>query len=229
MNPHKVVVIVCLSLLTALVFAQPALAIPSAVQPSGLLNVSFSYNPNVVTLNSQTMISYSINGNGFSPVPPFTIWVNGTPSGCAPPSIPFTTSNASATFNCNPTTTGNFNVHVDVHDNAGNQGSTQAYLTVNSNSGGGSGGSGSGTGSNNTGGIDLSFLQNLLPVVMITGILFLGSTVAIAVSAVALAILVPKRLKQIRKVLEGQPLKPSKAEAPATPPPPKEQPPGNEL
>jgi hypothetical protein len=135
-----------------------------------------------------------------------------------------TTQNPSGTFSCTPTVTGNFDIHVDVQDSGGNSGSTQVTLSV---TGGSSGGSGSGTG-NNTGGIDLSFLQNLLPVVMITGILFLGSTVAIAVSAVALAILVPKRLKQLRKAIEGQSI--GKVAAPATPPPPpKDEPKGGDL
>lgn len=219
MTLTKSAVVACLALLTALIAVQPALASQNLVQAQATLNVNFSYSPSTVSVNSQTQISYSISGNGFGPTPPFTIWVNGTAPGCNPPSNPFTTSNASGTFPCYPSSTGNFNVHVDVHDNAGNRGSTSAYLTVNSNSGGGGSGSGSG---NNTGGIDLSFLQNLLPVVMITGILFLGSTVAIAVSAVALAILVPKRLKQLRKAIEAQ--SPTKAEMLTSPPPPSDQP-----
>ncbi len=225
MTPTKRLLIVGLPLLLALVTVTPALASPVPVQPAAPLTVNISYSPSTVTVNSPTLMTYSISGG----TGPYTIWQNNTPSGCNPPSVPLTTPDASGSNTCYPTSTGNFNVHVDVQDSLGNRGSASAYLTVNSGSSGGTGG----TGGNGTGGIDLSFLQNLLPVVMITGILFLGSVVAIAVSAVALAILVPKRLKQIRKALEGEPMKAPKAgkgEAPAVPPPPpKEQPPTGEL
>ena len=215
----KHLVVAFISLLIALVLAQPTLAYPAQVQPAAPLNVTLSFSPNTLQVNAQTTGNYNIFGG----TQPFTIWMNNTPSGCGPPSIPFTTSNASGTFTCYPAVTGNFNVHVDVVDSLGNRGSTSAPLNVNANTGGGGG-----SGSNQTGGIDLSFLQNLLPIVMITGILFLASTVAVAVSAVALAILVPRRLKQIRKVLEGQPIKKIEA-ADAKMEKPKDQPPGDEV
>ncbi len=188
MKPRTFLGMLSVPLLIALAVAPSVLASPVAVQPAAPLNVSISYTPNTVTVNSPTTMSYSIAGG----TGPYTIWQNNTPSGCSPPSVPLTTSQPTGSNSCTPTVTGNFNVHVDVQDSLGNRGSASTYLTVNSQSGGG------GTGGNNTGGIDLSFLNNLLPIVMITGILFLGSTVAIAASAVALAILVPRRLKQIR-------------------------------
>ncbi len=198
---HAMTAVVLLAI--ALSIASPGLASPAPVQPAALLTVSLSFSPSTVQVNGQTTGSYSIVGG----TPPFTIWENNTPPGCAPQSVPFSTPNPSGTFSCNPTATGNFNVHVDVQDSAGNRGSMSAPLSVT--------GSGSGSGSNQTGGIDLSFLNNLLPIVMITGILFLASTIAIAASAVALAILVPRRLKQIRKALEGQASQP--ADASSTP------------
>ena len=218
MTPRKILVATSISLLLALVIAQPALAVPTPVQASATFNVTLSFTPSNLQVNSQTTGSYSIS----SPNAPYTISMTGAPPGCGPQTNPFTTSNASGTWTCRPTATGNFNVQVNVQDNAGNSGFAQTTITVNSNTGGG------GSGSNNTGGIDLSFLQNLLPVVMITGILFLGSTVAIAVSAVALAILVPRRLKQIRNVLEGQPIKKTEA-AETKVEKPKDQPPGDDL
>ncbi len=220
MTPRNGVLALSIALLLSLVIAQPVFGSPNPVHTSAPLGVSLSYSPNPVQQNAATTGTYSITGG----TAPYTIWQNNTPAGCNPQSNPFTTSNPSGTFTCTPTVTGNYNIQVQVQDSAGNSGSTQVTLTVNSGS---SGGSGSGTG-NNTGGIDLSFLQNLLPILMVTGILFLGSVVAIAVSAVALAVLVPRRLKQIRKALEGQPMKLSKAE-PTSTPPPKEQPPGGEL
>lgn len=226
MSHPRPAVALAFSVLLALVIAQPALAATAAVQPSGTFNVSLSFSPSNVQVNSQLTGSYSIS----SPNAPYTISMSQAPPGCGPQPNPFTTSNASGSWTCHPTATGTFNVQVSVTDSLGNTGAAQFTVTV-------SGGSGSGTG-NNTGGINLSFLQDLLPVVLITAVLFLGSVVAIAVSAVALAILVPRRLKQIRKVLEGVPLKKAKGEtkakdetsaAPSTPPPPKEQPPGEEL
>ncbi len=227
MSPTKRSMILGLMILLALATVAPARAAPALNQPAAPLNVSISYSPSTVAVNTPTTLSYSITGG----TGPYTIWQNNTPSGCNPPSIPLTTPDASGSNSCTPTVTGNFNVHVDVQDSLGDRGSASTYLSVTSS--GGSGGSGSGTGGNGTTGLDLSFLQNLLPVIMITGILFLGSVVAIAVSAVALAILVPRRLKQIRKALEGEPMKTpkaSKSETPAVPPPPpKEQPPSEEL
>ncbi|HYM39755.1 MAG TPA: hypothetical protein VEY12_06400 [Thermoplasmata archaeon] len=219
MIPRKPFVVACISLLLALVIAPLATASTRSVQPAALLNVSLSFSPNPVNVGSQTQIQVSVTSGGS---PPYYLWFNGTIPGCSPSSQPTQITGNSASFPCNPSSTGNFPAHLDVADNAGDHGSTSATLNVQS--GGGSGG----TGSNGTGGIDLSFLNNLLPIVEVTGFVFLGSTVAIAASAVALAILVPRRLKQIRKALEGEPL--TKLEAKETKvETSKEQPPANEL
>ncbi len=218
MNLKNGLVALSLSLLLALVIAQPALAYSAPVQATVNLPVSLSFSPNPVTQNTPTTGNFQISGGSA----PYTIWENNTPAGCGPQSNPLTSSSPSGTFTCTPSVTGTFNIHVDVHDSAGNSGSTQVTLTVN---GGSSGGSGSGTG--NTSGIDLSFLQNLLPVVMITGGLFLGSVVAIAVSCVAMAILIPKRLKQLRKAIEAQsgakPVAPTAAPGPSKAEPSKDE------
>lgn len=218
---RKSLVMACVSLLMVMVLAPSALASSVPVRVAAPLNVVLNFSPNPVNVGSPTQIQISVSGGS----PPYFLWFNGTIPGCSPSQQPIQQNSSSASFQCNPTSSGSFNAHLDVADNAGDHGSASSTLSVQSS--GGSGGSGSGTG-NNTGGIDLSFLQNLLPVVMITGILFLGSTVAIAVSAVALAILVPRRLKQLRKAIEGQPI--GKAVAPATPPPPpKDEPKGGDL
>lgn len=210
------------SLLIILAIAQPVLAAAGGPQATATLPVTLNFAPNPVSVGSQTQIQISISGGSS----PYYVWFNGSIPGCSPPTQPIQQNQSTASYQCNPTSTGNFNVQLGVADSAGNHGTASATLNVQSSGGGG----GSGTGGNNTGGIDLSFLQNLLPVVMITGFLFLGSVVAIAASAVALAVLVPRRLKQIRKALEGQPMKAPKAETATTPPPPQaEQPPKDEL
>lgn len=217
MSSWKLVVGISLSILLALAILEPALAAPVPAGTSATLSVSVTFTPNNLPVNSQTTGSYSIGGG----VGPYTIWMNNTPSGCGTPSYPYTTPSPSGTFYCNPSATGNFLVHVTVFDSAGNQGSTTTSLTVTS--------SGGGTGGNNTGGFNLSGLADLLGVLLIVGIVFIASVVAIAASAVAMAILIPRRLKQIRKVLEGQPLKKPEEEAPPTPPPPQETPSEDEL
>lgn len=217
MTFRKSLVMACVSFLMIVVLVPPAMASPGPVRVAATLGVTLNFSPNPVNVGSQTQIQISVSSGS----PPYFLWLNGTIPGCSPPGQPIQQNQSSASYQCNPSSPGSFNVHLDVADNFGDHGSTSATLTVQSS---GTGGSGSGTG-NTTGGIDLSFLQNLLPVVMITGILFLGSTVAIAVSAVALAILVPRRLKQLRKAIEGQPIRTTDA-PPTPPPPPKDQPPG---
>jgi hypothetical protein len=224
MKPRTFPGMLSVSLLIAVLLAPVAVGSPTAPRAQANLPVSLSFNPDPVTAGSQTQIQISISGGSG----PYYIWFNGSIPGCTPPQQPIQQNTSSNSYSCNPTSPGTYPVSLGVADSAGNHGSAGGTLTVQS-SGGSGGTGGSGTGGNGTGGIDLSFLNNLLPIIMVTGFLFLGSTVAIAVSAVALAILVPRRLKQIRKALEGQPMKAPKTEAPATPPPPKEQPPNTEL
>lgn len=225
MKPRTFLGMLSVPLLIALAVAPSAFAAPSGPQSAATLPVSLNFSPNPVTVNSQTQIQISISGGSA----PYYIWFNASIPGCTPPQQPIQQNTSQSSYPCNPTSPGNYPVSLGVADSAGNHGSAGATLNVQSS--GGTGGTG-GTGGNGTGGFDLSFLNNLLPIIMITGILFLGSTVAIAASAVALAILVPRRLKQIRKALEGQPMKapkPSKTETTEVPPPPKETPPNEEL
>lgn len=221
MKPRTIPGLLSVSLLIAILLAPFAVGSPTAPRAQANLPVTLNFNPDPVNVGSQTQIQISISGGSG----PYYIWFNGSIPGCTPPHQPIQQNMSSNSYPCNPTSPGTYPVSLGVADSAGNHGSAGGSLSVQSSGGSG----GSGTGGNGTGGIDLSFLNNLLPIVMITGFLFLGSTVAIAVSAVALAILVPRRLKQIRKALEGQPMKAPKTEAPVTPPPPKDQPPSTEL
>ncbi len=193
----------------------PALAAPRDVQGLASLGVNLSFAPNPVSVNSQTQIQVSISGGS----PPYFLWFNASIPGCPPPSQPFQQTTSANTYPCNPSSTGTFNAHLDVADTAGDHGSASATLNVQSG-GSGSGGSGGSNSGNGSGGFNLSGLQDLLGPLMIAGFVFLGATVAIAASAVALAVLVPRRLKQIRKVLEGEPLKKPKAKAEAVEPTP---------
>lgn len=201
-----------------LVTASPVLGAPRSASPAANLPVSLSFSPNPVSPGSQTQIQVSISGGS----PPYLLWFNSSIPGCNPPSQPMQQTSPTASYSCNPTTPGTFGAHLDVADSAGNHGSASANLNVQS---GGSGGNNAGNG---TGGIDLTALQNLLPVLMITGIVFLGSVVAIAVSFVAMAVLIPRRLKQLRNAIQANPLAPAAAKPPAAEPP-KEGKPEDEL
>ncbi len=211
MTPKTPVATLLSVLLFAIVTVQPALAAPSPIRAQAALGVSLSFSPNPVSVGAQTQIQVSISGGA----PPFFLWFNSSIPGCGPPQQPFQQNLSSSSYPCSPTGAGTFNAHVDVADNAGDHGSASATLTVQSNGGGG-GGSSSGNG---TGGFNLSALQDLLPILMIVAIVFLASLVAIAASVVAMAILIPRRLKQLRKAIQGEPLKKPKAEEPKAEPP----------
>lgn len=202
---------ILLGFLLALVTASPVLGAPMGGRPAATLPVTLSFSPNPVSTGSQTQIQVSISGGS----PPYLLWFNSSIPGCNPPSQPMQQSGNTASYPCDPTSSGTFGANLDVADSAGNHGSTSASLNVQS---GGSGGNNSGNG---TGGIDLSALQNLLPIVMITGIVFLGSVVAIAASFVAMAILVPRRLKQLRNAIQVNPPAPATAVKPQEAEPPK--------
>lgn len=210
-----------LGVLLALVTASPVVGAPMSGAPAATLPVTLSFSPNPVSAGAQTQIQVSIAGGS----PPYLLWFNSSIPGCNPPSQPFQQNNSAASYPCDPSSSGNFGAHLDVADSAGNHGSASATLNVQS---GGSGGNNSGTGGNGTGGIDLSALQDLLPVLMITGIVFLGSVVAIAASFVAMAILVPRRLKQLRNAIQTNPPAPTTAKPPEAAPP-KDRAPEEEL
>src|SRR5438309_7722212 len=129
---------------------------PPSIQSAGRLTaaftVSFSYSPSTTAANSQTQGMVSFSGGAV----PFKVWLNQTPPGCAPSQVPLVTSNYSNSWQCTPTSSGTYDVHLDAVDNTGTRQSATATLTVQS---GGGGGSGSGNGTNPFAG-----LQDLLPI-----------------------------------------------------------------
>ena len=161
---------------------------PVAAAP---FSVSFSWSPSTVNANAQTQGMVSFSGGAV----PFKVWLNQTPPGCAPQQIPFVTSNYSESWNCSPSASGTYDVHLDAVDNTGTRQSATATLTVQSGSGGGSG---SGNGTN-----PLSGLQDLLPIFYTFAIIFLGSLVALAVGVMLMAMLVSRRLRQLTEAMKG--------------------------
>ena len=166
----------------------PSFGRPVAAAP---FSVSFSWSPSTVSANSQTQGMVTFSGGAV----PFNVWLNQTPPGCAPNQVPFVTSNYSNSWNCSPTASGTYDVHLDAVDNTGTRESATATLTVQS---GGGGGGGTGNGTN-----PLSGLQDLLPTLFAFAIIFLGSLVALAVGVIAMAMLVSRRLRQLTEAMKG--------------------------
>ncbi|HKS59703.1 MAG TPA: hypothetical protein VJS68_02870 [Thermoplasmata archaeon] len=158
--------------------------------------VTFSYSPSTVT--SGTTIQGTIDLAGG--VAPYYAWLNNTPAGCQPPTTPYLTNNLSNTFNCSPSTTGTFNVHLDIVDSSAPvmRASSTTTLTVNSNS------SGTGNGNGNNSGNPFSFPSGLLTLVTIFGAIFLGSLVALAAGVIATAVMVSRRLRQLTEAMKLQ-------------------------
>src|SRR3989442_6656787 len=150
----------------------PSVGRPVAAAP---FTVSFSWSPSTVSANSQTqgMVTFSAGAV------PFKVWLNQTPPGCAPQQVPFVTSNYSESWQCTPTASGTYAVHLDAVDGTGTRESATATLTVQS---GGGGGSGTGNGTN-----PLSGLQDLLPTFFAFTSTSLASFFALSPAALALA------------------------------------------
>src|SRR3989454_2610347 len=125
----------------------PARAPSIHLGAQGTFTVSLSFAPNPVPAGTQTQISLSFTSGGSSP---FTVWVNGSAPGCAPPTQPFTTPNYTNNFPCTPSSSGSYNVHIDAIDSSGYKTQTSNTLTVSTGNGGctsNCGGSGAGKGS----------------------------------------------------------------------------------
>src|SRR2546426_10687302 len=84
----------------------PSVGRPTAAAP---FTVSFSWSPSTVNANAQTQGMVSFSGGAV----PFKVWLNQTPPGCAPQQVPFVTSNYSESWQCTPTSSGTYDVHLD--------------------------------------------------------------------------------------------------------------------
>jgi len=183
----------------------PSVRSAGRLVPAGAFGVSFSWSPSTLTSNTQTQGMVTFSGGST----PFNVWINQSAPGCAPNSQPFVTSNYSNSWQCTPTASGNFDVHLDAVDSTGTRESATATLSVQS---GGGGGSGTGNGTNPFAG-----LQDLLPIFFTFAIIFLGSLVALAVGVIAMALLVSRRLRQLTEAMKGGPKSPE--DAPEAKPP----------
>jgi hypothetical protein len=175
----------------------------AAIVPSGPLGVSFSFSPQSITLGSTSTGNVQINsGTG-----PYSLWFNNTPAGCSPPSTPVVTSNSQYSFQCTPSNQGNFGVNVAVVDSSTprNVGTQVGNLQVTSSGGNGNGnGNNNKNGSNGSGNGSFSLPSGLISFVILFGIVFLATMVAIAAGTVATAVMVSRQLRRLNETLKQQ-------------------------
>ncbi|HKV90693.1 MAG TPA: hypothetical protein VJQ43_05810 [Thermoplasmata archaeon] len=182
---------------------------PAAIAQSGTLLIqSFSYSPSPVSAGTSTQGMIQVSGG----TPPYFVWLNNTPPGCAPPSTPLTMSGVSTSFSCNPSTPGSYTIHLDLLDSGAPvaKASQSTSLTVNGNNH-----NTNGSGNKNGGGNGSSILPSgLLTVVTLLAVVFLGALVAVAVGVIALAAIVSRRLRQLNETLAKMSSPPEKAKPP---------------
>ncbi|MGA8663543.1 MAG: hypothetical protein WB809_00510 [Thermoplasmata archaeon] len=194
----------------------PSISAPSsglAPASSSVIIAQFSFQPSTVNQGSQVNGTVGLSGG----TPPYYLWFNNTPPGCSPPSNPETTSSTTFTFQCNPSSTGSYLVHLDVVDSSATV--TKASQTASLNVQTGGNGNGNGNNSNNGGNGNTS-LSSLLPggfleIGIILVLVFMGAIVAIAAGVVAMAVLVPRRLRQLNETLAKSGLPPKEPKPPA--------------
>jgi hypothetical protein len=181
-----------------------ALAHPDAAPVSAGLTTSagpltiqsFQFSPNSISSGSSTQGTVQLSGG----TTPYSAWMNNSPNGCQPSSVPVVTSNLTTTFSCHPSSTGTFSVHLDVLDSSRpvNRASQTAMLTVSGNGGGN--GSGNGKGGNGSS----IFPSGLLTVVTLLAVVFLATIIAIAAGTIATAVAVSRGLRRINETLAKQ-------------------------
>jgi len=177
----------------------PARAPTTRLAAEGAFTVSLSFSPNPVPAGTQTQISLSFTSGGSSP---FTVWVNGSAPGCAPPTQPFTTPNYTNNFPCTPSSSGSYNVHVDAIDSSGYKTSTSNTLTVSTGNGGctsNCGGSGSGNGSGSGG---FAIPDSLVATMFMFVMIFFAGLFALAGGVIAMAVLISRRLRQLTEAMK---------------------------
>ncbi|MCI4343159.1 MAG: hypothetical protein L3J92_03465 [Thermoplasmata archaeon] len=186
------------------------------LETGGVTIDQFSFQPPDVNSGSETSGSVTLSGG----TAPYFLWFNDTPPGCSPSSTPVTISTTPYTFQCTPTSAGTYTVHLAVVDSSvpSSSASGMTGLTVMSNGNGNHNGSGNGSGSNNGGGGNTS-LGSLIPsgfleIGLIVALVVIGSVVAIAAGVIAMAVLVPRRLRQLNETLAKSGLPPKEPKPP---------------
>jgi uncharacterized membrane protein YgcG len=174
--------------------------------PESFEIASFSFSPTQTAAGNEIQGMVSLSGG----TTPFYLWFNDTAPGCGPSSNPVSLSGPSMQFNCTPSGPGGYSFHLDALDSASppDKASQTAPLTVTNNNGNGNGGSSGNSGSNggngssgggNNGGFQIP--STLITMLMLFGIVFLASIVALAAGMIAVAVLVSRRLRQLTETM----------------------------
>jgi len=171
----------------------------------------FSFQPMTVNSGSQVTGTVGLSGG----TPPYYLWFNNTPPGCSPSNSPISTSSMTYTFQCNPSSSGSYSVHLDVVDSSvpPSKATEQGGLDVNSGSNGNGNGSNNGGGGNNS--LGSLIPSGFLTIGIILVVALMGAIIAIAAGVVALAVLVPRRLRQLNETLAKSGLPPKDPKPPA--------------
>ncbi len=208
------VLLILLATLVAVSGSAPRLPSPSSGLGLATTPVSitqFSLSPSTVTQNTQVSGMVSLSGG----TPPYFLWFNNTPPGCSPQSNPVNSPSATYSFQCNPTSTGSYNIHLDVTDSSVPVSKASSGASLNVQSSGNGNGNGNGNNSN-SGNNSLSslFPSSFLEIGIILVLVFMGTMVAIAAGVVAIAVLVPRRLRQLNETLAKTGLPPKEPKPP---------------
>jgi hypothetical protein len=205
-------VLMLLAALAVFSSGTPALSAPSGELhlASGSVTITqFSFQPSSANPGSQVTGTVDLSGG----TAPYYLWFNNTPPGCSPSPNPEMSSSTMYTFQCNPSSTGSYLVHLDVVDSSTPVSRASQSASLNVANGNNGNGNGDGNGNNsNSGNNSLGSLipSGFLTIGLILVLVFMGALIAIAVGVVALAVLVPRRLRQLNETLakSGMPPKP---------------------
>ncbi|MCI4358727.1 MAG: zinc-ribbon domain-containing protein [Thermoplasmata archaeon] len=161
------------------------------------LSVTLTLSPSTLNENTQLTINFQITG-GQSP---YQLRWSNLPNGCSSGSAPSSeATQAPQTFSCSPTQSGSFGVSVQVTDSSSptpNSITSQTQtIQVNPNGNGNNGNhNGSGNGGSGNGSLAaFSSLGSLLPILFLGVIVAFALLVITAVSSLATAILIARRM-----------------------------------
>ena len=175
---------------------------------------SFTVQPSSIYVGSTAFVNVSLSGG----TPPYFLWFNSSVPGCQPPNSPVQTQYPQYPITCQPSGTGTYSIHLDVVDSATPAGRASNSVSVTVLSGGNGNNNNNNNNNNGNGsgnGGSLSLPTGLEQLVLLIGLVFLGTMVAIAAGTIATAAMVSRRLRQINETLAKMGLPPKEPKPPA--------------
>lgn len=150
--------------------------------PSSLQITNFNIQPQTVTVGNSVSFNVQVTGGD----PPYSYSWSGLPNGC--------NSEDQSSWSCNPSSSGSFQVNVQVSDSGANQTQTSGSLNVQNSGNSGSGSNGNGSGgnlSNLFSGLG-GFLEVALLGALVSFFLLVALTAGVLIIAIVLARRLPK-------------------------------------